>query len=97
MPRKVFDKAFKLFGVKLIPEGEQPVKMVSSTLGIHPNNLYRWGQEYEKCAESTFLGHGSALCHAQFEIKKLKKENKILQKQLTLLKKFQVFLKTSRK
>ncbi|HGK7938680.1 TPA: transposase, partial [Streptococcus pyogenes] len=67
MPRKTFDKAFKLSAVKLILEEEQPVKMVSSTLEIHPNSLYRWIQEYEKYGESAFPGHGSALRHAQFE------------------------------
>lgn len=70
MPRKTFDKAFKLSAVKLILEEEQSVKMVSSTLEIHPNSLYRWIQEYEKYGESAFTGHGSALRHAQFEIKK---------------------------
>lgn len=35
--------------------------------------------------------------HAQFEIKKLEKENKLLLEELALLKKFQVFLKPSRK
>ncbi|HFD8151860.1 TPA: transposase, partial [Streptococcus pyogenes] len=93
MPRKTFDKAFKLSAVKLILEEEQPVKMVSSTLKIHPNSLYRWIQEYEKYGESAFPGHGSALRHAQFEIKKLEKEHKLLQEELALLKKFQVFLK----
>ncbi|WP_283265875.1 transposase, partial [Streptococcus dysgalactiae] len=39
MPRKIFDKAFKLSAVKLILEEEQSVKMVSSTLEIHPNSL----------------------------------------------------------
>ncbi|WP_228344091.1 transposase, partial [Streptococcus pneumoniae] len=28
-----------------------PVKMISSTLKIHPNSLYRWIQEYEKYDE----------------------------------------------
>ncbi|EFY02135.1 IS3 family transposase [Streptococcus dysgalactiae subsp. dysgalactiae] len=97
MPRKTFDKAFKLSAVKLILEEEQSVKMVSSTLEIHPNSLYRWVQEYEKYGESAFPGHGSALRHAQFEIKKLEKENKLLQEELALLKKFQVFLKPNRK
>ncbi|HEQ2371339.1 TPA: transposase, partial [Streptococcus pyogenes] len=90
MPRKTFDKAFKLSAVKLILEEEQSVKMVSSTLEIHPNSLYRWIQEYEKYGESAFPGHGSALRHAQFETKKLEKEHKLLQEELALLKKFQV-------
>lgn len=37
MPRKTFDKAFKLAAVKLILEEKQPVKTVSSTLGVYPN------------------------------------------------------------
>ncbi|HHJ9983460.1 TPA: transposase, partial [Streptococcus pyogenes] len=49
-------------------------KIISSTLKIHLNSLYRWIQEYEKYGESAFPGHGSALRHAQFEIKKLEKE-----------------------
>lgn len=97
MPRKTFDKAFKLAAVKLILEEEQPVKTVSSTLGVHPNSLYRWVQEYEKYGESAFPGHGSALRHAQFEIKKLEKENKWLKEELELLKKYRVFLKRSLK
>ncbi|HEP1355362.1 TPA: transposase [Streptococcus pyogenes] len=72
-------------------------KIISSTLKIHPNSLYQWIQEYEKYGESAFPGHGSALRHAQFEIKKLEKENKLLQEELALLKKFQVFLKPNRK
>lgn len=54
MPRKIFDRAFKLSAIKLIIEEEQSVKIVSSTLGIHPNSLYRWVQEYEKMEEMRF-------------------------------------------
>lgn len=42
--------------------------MISSTLKIHPNSLYRWIQEYEKYEESAFPGDGSALRHTQFEM-----------------------------
>ena len=58
--------------------------MVSSTLEVHPNRLYRWIQEYKKYGERAFPGQGSALRHAQFELKKLEKENKILQEELAL-------------
>jgi len=44
MPRKVFDKTFKI-AVKLILEEEQLVKMISSALGVYPNSLYQV-QEY---------------------------------------------------
>ncbi|EMC54835.1 hypothetical protein SMU108_09642, partial [Streptococcus mutans M230] len=43
--------------------------------------MYRWIQEYEKYGERAFPGQGSALRHAQFELKKLEKENKILQEE----------------
>ncbi len=58
MPRKVFDKAFKIAAVKLILEG-QSVKMVSSTLEVHPNRLYRWIQEYKKYGERAFQNRGA--------------------------------------
>ncbi|EMB79336.1 hypothetical protein SMU50_02971 [Streptococcus mutans 5SM3] len=86
MPRKVFDKAFKIAAVKLILEEGQSVKMVSSTLEVHPNSLYRWLQEDEKYGEKAFPGQGSVLRHTQFELKKLEKESMILQEELALLK-----------
>lgn len=97
MPRKTFDKVFKLAAVKLIPGQYQAVKIVSETLGVHPNSLQRWVQEYEKYGESAVPGYGNTLRHAQFEIMKLEKENRLLKEELELLKKFQVFLKPSRK
>lgn len=45
MPRKAFDKTFKIAVVKPILEEEQLVKMISSTLGVYPNSLYQV-QEY---------------------------------------------------
>ncbi|VHC88423.1 transposase family protein [Streptococcus pyogenes] len=57
MPRKTFDKAFKLSAVKLILEEEQPVKMVSSTLKIHPNSLYRYMKNMEKVRSQDMGAH----------------------------------------
>ena len=74
MPRKTVDKSFKLAAVKLILEEEQSVKTVSSTLGVQPNNWYRWVQEYEKNGDNAFLCRGSAIRRAQFAIKKLEKK-----------------------
>ena len=84
MPRKTLDKAFKLAAIKLILEEGKAVKIVREPLGIHPNSLYRQVQEYEKYGDSAFPGHGSALRHTQFEIKKLEKENKLLREELKL-------------
>ncbi|WP_430795159.1 transposase [Bacillus cereus] len=69
------------------------VKEVASKLSIHSNAIYRWVNEYEEYGKSAFSGRASALYHSQYEMKKLKRENEELRKELDLLKKFQVFLK----
>jgi len=97
MPRRSFDKAFKIAAVKLIIEEGFSVKEVSHQLDVHTNSLYRWVQEYEKYGKSAFPGKGSALFDAHYEIKKLEQENRYLKEELQLLKKFQVFLKPSKK
>ena len=55
--------------------------------------MYCWVNEYEEYGEGAFPGRGTALYSYQFEIKKLKKENLELKKELELLKKFRAFLK----
>lgn len=93
MGRKVYDRQFKMAAVQLVLEENLFVKEVAKELSIHPNTLYRWVSEYEEYGESAFPGCGSALYNSQYEIKKLKRENEELRKELDLLKKFRVFLK----
>ena len=93
MPRRKFDRNFKLAAVKLIVVDELPVAQVAKELDIHYNSLYRRLHEYEDYGESAFSGSGCALYNYQYEINKLKRENKYLQEELELLKKFLAFLK----
>lgn len=93
MGRKIFDRQFKIAAVKLVLDDKIPVAQVAKELSIHYNSIYRWICEYEEYGESAFPGHGSALYNSQYEIKKLQRENKELREELTLLKKFQAFLK----
>lgn len=97
MPRRTYDKQFKIQAVKLVMEDEFSVKEVSEQLEIHHNSLYRWVSEYEKYGDSAFPGKGSALFDLQYENKKLAQENEQLREELELLKKFQVFLKQNKK
>ena len=92
MARRKFDKQFKNSAVKLILEEGYSVKEVSQELEVHANSLYRWVQEVEEYGESA----GTALANAQHKIKLLEKENRYLQEELELLKKFRVFLKRSK-
>ena len=96
MARRKFDKQFKNSAVKLILEEGYSVKEVSQELEVHANSLYRWVQEVEEYGESAFPGNGTALANAQHKIKLLEKENRYLQEELELLKKFRVFLKRSK-
>lgn len=97
MPRRSFDKAFKIAAVKLVTKEGVSVKEVSLQLEVHANSLYRWVQEFEKYGESAFPGKGSALFDAYYEIKKLEQENRYLREELDLLKKFKVFLNPNKK
>jgi Transposase and inactivated derivatives len=93
MPRRKFDRNFKLAAVKLVVIEELSVVQVAKELDIHCNSLYRWIREYEDYGESAFPGSGCALYNYQYEINKLKRENKYLQEELELFKKFRAFLK----
>ncbi|WP_141525796.1 IS3 family transposase [Bacillus pseudomycoides] len=87
MSRKVYDRQFKMAAVQLILEENMFVKEVAKELLIHSNTLYRWISEYEEYGDSVFPGRGSALYHSQYEMKKLKRENEELRKELDLPKK----------
>lgn len=93
MARRKFDRNFKFAAVKLVTDDELPVAQVAKELDIHYNSLYRWIREYEDYGESAFPGHGCALNNYQYEISKLQRENRHLQEELELLKKFRAFLK----
>ena len=61
MPRKKFNKEFKVAAVKLVLADELKVSQVAQRLSVHSNSLYRWVNEYEKHGESAFPGNGSTV------------------------------------
>lgn len=93
MKRNVYTSEFKRQAVDLVVKDDFTVKQVSGNLGIHENSLYRWIGDVEKYGANAFPGHGSRAFEEQSRIKQLEKENKQLQEELELLKKFQVFIK----
>ena len=96
LPELNVRRHYVISAVKLILEEGYSVKEVSQELDVHANSLYRWGQEVEEYGENAFPGNGTALADAQHKIKLLEKENRYLQEELELLKKFRVFLKRSK-
>ena len=53
----------------------------------------RWINEYETHGDQAFIGHGNARINSEFEIKKLKNQLEVLQKECEVLKKYLTFLK----
>ncbi|PFK28241.1 transposase [Bacillus cereus] len=86
MGRRANDREFKMAAVQLVLEEDMFVKEVAKELSMHSNTLYCWISEYEECGESAFPGCGSALYHAQYEMKKLKRENEKLRKEGSVAK-----------
>lgn len=93
MSRKSYDRQFKLSAVKMVIEEGLPVSLVATELSIHPNTLYIWLRDYEEFGGNAFPGKGNPIHNYQFEIRKLQKENEALIEEVTLLKKYQAFLK----
>jgi len=91
--REKFSKEFKIQVVELVIKEGFSVKMVSSNLEVHPNNIYRWINEYETYGELAFPGKGSHDYIYQNKLKQLERENIQLKEELELLKKFRAFLK----
>lgn len=97
MKRKSYSAEFKFQTVNLVLVEGQPVKFVAKTLNIHENSIYKWVSDYEKFGEQAFPGRGSRKFVTQSKIKRLEKENRLLKEELSLLKKYQVFLKEKQK
>ena len=86
MPRRVFDKDFKVAAVKLILEDEMDAKTVSEQLDIYSNSLCRWVSRYEKYGKETLPGNGTRIHGYQAGIHRLSKRNRELEEELELLK-----------
>lgn len=92
MPGKRYDRHFKLSAVRLVLEGEVPVKGLSQ-LDVPCRALRRWAAEYEADGEDAFPGSGNPVANKGCETLKPKKENEELRKEIAILKKFRAFLR----
>ena len=95
MPRRRFDRQYKIAAIQLVLQEGRTVTGVAKELGIHENTLYRWIIEYETRGENAFPGNGSPVTNKDFELKKMKKKIADLEMEIDILKKFHAFLKKS--
>jgi len=84
--RRRFDKQFKLDALKMVSESDRPLSSIARDLGIHPNVLYRWRDEFEADSESAFPGKGK-LKPEDEELRKLRREVETLKEERDILKK----------
>jgi transposase len=84
--RKNYSREFKIEAVKLVTEGGNSQTQVASDLGIHPNTLYKWVQQYSERPQDAFPGKGHQLTEAE-ALRKLQRENQRLRMERDILKK----------
>lgn len=88
--RKKYSKEFKLDAVSLVLEQGYTRAEASKNLGLNPNVLGRWVQEYQSDDGQAFRGNGKLTPELE-EIRKLKAQVKRLEMERDILKKATVF------
>jgi transposase len=84
--RKSYNREFKVETVKLVTDGTANVSDIARDMGIHPNTLYNWIQQFSAKPEEAFPGKGHVASDAEL-IRQLKRENERLKMEREILKK----------
>jgi transposase len=90
-PRRKYTREFKLEALRLAAESGHSVAQVARDLGIPDNTLFRWRQQLKNDPQAAFPGKGR-LKPEQEELRRLRRENKLLQQERDFLKKAAVWL-----
>lgn len=95
IPRRNFDKEFKISAVKLVLDSGKSVKTIAAELGISDNTLFNWKKKYLEDVKNAFPGKGhmkpeqEELRRKDREIARLKMERDILKKAIAYFTKEQ--------
>ena len=84
--KRNYTKDFKIKACELVLTDGIKIAVVAEKLGIHPNMLYRWVDEYRTQGNDAFVGKGHQK-PADAELRKLRKENEQLRMENEILKK----------
>jgi transposase len=84
--RRTFTKEFKIQTVKLLIDGQRPLKAVARDLHIDPATLRSWRKQYLEENEDAFPGKGHLKVQDE-ELYRLKKQLADLQEENDILKK----------
>ncbi|EOQ08952.1 transposase [Bacillus cereus] len=86
MKKKLYDADYKKQAVQLCKEEGQTISQVARNLGISYKTLYRWYTEYQQSKGTSFVGSGNIKPENQ-DLLALKRRNRELEEELTILKK----------
>lgn len=84
--RKHYSREYKIETVKAIVDGGANAAELARDLGVHPNTVYKWVQEFSSKPAAAFPGKGH-LSHEAEEIRQLKREVERLKMEREILKK----------
>jgi len=89
--RRKYDRQFKIDAVQLWESSGKSMAEVARELGIAPNRLYRWKDEFAMEAENAFPGNGRSrdeeMARLRKEYAEVKMERDILKKALAIFSK----------
>ncbi len=84
--RHRYDKQFKLDALRLVQESSRPVAEIARELGLHPNVLYKWRDQFLADGDHAFPGKGK-LKPEDEELRKVRRELDMVKEERDILKK----------
>jgi transposase len=97
LPKRKFDKDFKLQAVKMVLEEHLPVNEVARRLNVSESLIHYWKQAYKKDGQDSFPGKGHQSNEID-EVRQLKKRLADAEEERDILKKaLAIFSKTPEK
>ena len=97
MGRRTFSREYKQQTIKQVLEEGRRVTEVADALKVSEQTIYRWLREQDQYGEEAFKGPGNARIDAEYRIRVLEKQNKQLEQENEILKKYRAFLKEKQK
>lgn len=86
MSRKRFNNDFKMEAIRLVTELNRSVPSVANDIGVHPNTIYKWIEQYHKDPNIPFVGSGN-LKPEEKELRDAKRKISDLEEEIAILKK----------
>ena len=85
--RRVYTAEFRREAMRLLESSGKRVTEIEHELGITPGLLYKWQARYRGCEASEDGSVQPSIRELEAEIRRLKRENAILQEEREILKK----------